>query len=222
MLNSKDLGKLRPDVGENARLWQAACRAQGLDVEISNTVRDNEYQAYLYTLGRTVKKKPDGSPQGIVTNGKVTTFHGAGLAIDFYSKSKGWSDHSFFVKCGAIAKQHGFSWAGDWKSFIEYCHIQWDNNGKSTHRNAPTMPKYEEVEDMTAEQARQIAREEIAGQNMVYRNFADIPLWGKPVMQKLLDRKAINDGKPIGIDVSYDLLRQLVINDRMGLYGGVE
>ena len=84
------------------------------------------------------------------------------------------------------------------------------------------MPKYEEVEDMTAEQTVEIARQEIAAQNTAYRNLADVPAWGAPVMRKLLDRKAINDGKPIGIDVSYDLLRQLVINDRMGLYGGTE
>lgn len=83
MVNSRNIDDLRPDVAPNAKLWLTECRAKGLDVEISNTVRDNEYQAYLYAQGRT-------RPGKIVTNGKTTTFHGAGLAIDFYSKSKGW------------------------------------------------------------------------------------------------------------------------------------
>lgn len=211
MLNSQDINKLRPDVAVNAKLWLAECRAKGLDIEISNTVRDNEYQAYLYAQGRT-------RPGNIVTNAKTTTFHGAGLAIDFYSKSKGWGDHDFFVECAAIAKKYGFSWAGDWKSFVEYCHIQWDNHGKSNHKNAPQMPLYEEEEDMTEQQTRQIAREEAKAQTTIYRNLDDVPLWGKPTVEKLLKSQAITgDGK--GIDLPYETLRILVINDRMGLYG---
>jgi hypothetical protein len=218
MDNSRDINDLRPDVAANAKLWLAECRAKGLDVEISNTVRDNEYQAYLYTLGRTVKKKADGSPQGIVTNAKITTFHGAGLAVDFYSKSKGWSDHSFFEACAVIAKKYGFSWAGDWKSFVEYCHIQWDNHRKSNHTNAPQMPLYKE-EEMTAEEIRKIAREEAKARETIYRNVEDVPEWSKSTVEKLIEHGAIS-GTGKGIDLSYEQLRILVINDRMGLYGG--
>lgn len=142
MINSRTLSDLRSDVAANAQLWLAACRALGLDVEISNTLRDNEYQAYLYAQGRS-------RPGKIVTNGRTTTFHGAGLAIDFYSQSKGWSEHSFFVRCAEIGKKYGFSWAGEWTGFVEYCHIQWDNRKRSSHRNAPPMPLYKEEIVMT-------------------------------------------------------------------------
>lgn len=143
MINSKDIADLRPDVASNARLWMADCQAQGLDVAVNSTRRDNEYQATLYAQGRT-------RPGNIVTNGKTTTFHGAGLALDFYSKSTGWSQHSFFVRCAQVAKKYGFSWSGDWKSFVEYAHIQWDNGGKAKHTNAPPMPLYRQEEiDMT-------------------------------------------------------------------------
>jgi peptidoglycan L-alanyl-D-glutamate endopeptidase CwlK len=155
MVNSQDINLLRPDVAANAKLWLAECKAKGLDIEISNTVRDNEYQAYIYAQGRT-------RPGNIVTNGKTTTFHGAGLAIDFYSASKKWGDHNFFVQCAAIAKKHGFSWAGDWKKFTEYCHIQWDNHGKSNHKNAPQMPLYKEEEDMTPQEVRAIVEKALA------------------------------------------------------------
>jgi hypothetical protein len=212
MLNSRDVNKLRPDVAANAKLWLAECRAKGLDVEISNTVRDNEYQAYLYAQGRT-------RPGNIVTNAKTTTFHGAGLAIDFYSKAKGWSDHSFFVECAAIAKKYGFSWAGDWKSFVEYCHIQWDNHRMSNHKNVPQMPLYEEEEEMTQDEVRRIAREEAKAQETIYRNVEDVPEWGKPTVEKLIEHGAIS-GTGEGINLSYEQLRLLVINDRMGLYGG--
>lgn len=177
MLNSRNIDDLRPDISLNAKLWLAECRAKGLDVEISNTVRDNEYQAYLYAQGRT-------RPGNIVTNGKTTTFHGAGLAIDFYSKSKGWSDHEFFVGCAAIAKKYGFSWAGDWTKFIEYCHIQWDNHGKSNHKNAPQMPLYTEgEEDMTAQEVRDIVDAMLTKRIVEERNAA-VDAYAKEAWEK--------------------------------------
>jgi len=176
MVNSRNIDDLRPDVAPNAKLWLTECRAKGLDVEISNTVRDNEYQAYLYAQGRT-------RPGKIVTNGKTTTFHGAGLAIDFYSKSKGWGDHNFFVQCGAIAKKYGFSWAGDWTKFIEYCHIQWDNHSKSNHKNAPQMPLYKEEEDMTAQEVRDIVDAMLAKRIVEERNAA-VDAYAKEAWEK--------------------------------------
>jgi len=151
MINSRKISDLREDVAYNVNLWLAECRSQGLDVEISNTLRDNEYQAYLYEQGRTREGN-------IVTNAKYTTYHGAGLAIDFYSRSKGWSDMKFFRRCAKIAKKYGFSWAGDWKSFVEYCHIQWDNNRQSTNKNVPLMPKYKENEKMKEQKVSDFAK----------------------------------------------------------------
>lgn len=220
MLNSRDINALRPDVIPNAKLWIAECRAKGLDIAISNTLRDNEYQAYLYTLGRTVKKKADGSPQGIVTNGKTTTFHGAGLAIDFYSKSTGWSDHDFFVQCAAIAKKYGFSWAGDWKKFTEYCHIQWDNHRKSNHRNAPKMPLYKEEKDMNEKEVKAMIEVALQAQKpTVWDKLEEVPEWGRATVEKLMKQGAIS-GTGTGLGLNFDQLRVLVINDRAGMYGG--
>lgn len=71
---------------------------------------------------------------------------------------------------------------------------------------------------MTEQQTRQIAREETKAQTIIYHNLDDVPLWGKPTVEKLLNSQAITgDGK--GIDLQYETLRVLVINDRMGLYG---
>jgi peptidoglycan L-alanyl-D-glutamate endopeptidase CwlK len=173
------MNSLRPDVAGNAKLWLAECRREGLDVELSNTLRDDEYQAYLYAQGRT-------RPGKILTYGKKTTFHGAGLAIDFYSRSTGYSHHDFFVQCGAIAKRYGFSWAGDWKSMVEYCHVQWDNHGKSNHMNAPQMPLYikEEI-PMTKDEAKKIVQDKAGLSDATIQFVADDYRYGDDLIVKL-------------------------------------
>ena len=129
MVNSRDISLLRPDVEANCRKWLERCKEAGLNVLITNTVRDKEYQEYLYAQGRT-------RPGSIVTNGKTPTFHAdtAGLAFDFCKNVKGheYDDAEFFRKAAAIAKEMGFSWGGDWKSFPDKPHIQWDNGGEWT------------------------------------------------------------------------------------------
>ena len=84
MLDSRDISLLRPDVAANCRIWLDRCRAAGLNVLVTNTVRDKEYQEYLYAQGRT-------RPGNIVTNGRTPTFHSdkAGLAWDFCKNVRG-------------------------------------------------------------------------------------------------------------------------------------
>lgn len=155
MLNSRDTGLLRPDVAANCRLWLERCSAAGLQVLVTSTVRDSAYQAWLYEQGRS-------RPGAIVTNSPTPTFHSdkAGLAFDFCKNVKGqeYSDPDFFRSAAALAKEMGFSWGGDWKSFPDLPHIQWDANGTWTSAmilkgGLPgPMPLYEEEEEtMTQE-----------------------------------------------------------------------
>ena len=151
MLNSRDIDMLRPDVAANCHKWVERCKAAGLNVLVTQTVRDYEYQESLYALGRT-------KPGNIVTNAKTPTFHalGAGLAFDFCKNVKGheYDDAAFFRKAAAIAKEMGFSWGGDWKSFVDTPHIQWDNHGKWTGamiragKQPPIMPAYNDKEEI--------------------------------------------------------------------------
>lgn len=149
MVNSRDLSLLREDVRKNCETFLRLCEEQGLRVLVTQTVRDDEYQATLYARGRT-------EPGSIVTNSKVTTFHGDGLAFDICQNIKGqeYSDAAFFLNCAAIAKHMGFTWGGDWKSIQDKPHFQWDEQGKYKWRRAKkpkTMPSYEE-DEMTQEQ----------------------------------------------------------------------
>lgn len=165
MLNSRDISRLRDDVEVNCRRWVERCKAAGLNVLVTQTVRDKEYQEYLYAQGRT-------RPGSIVTNGRTPTFHAdtAGLAFDFCKNIKGheYDDTEFFKKAAAIAKEMGFSWGGDWKSFVDMPHIQWDNGGEWTSkmilagRLPPAMPLWgenKEDDDMDVDRFKELFRE---------------------------------------------------------------
>ena len=122
MFHSSDLQYLRADVRVNCETFLVLCKEAGLNVKVTETVRDDEYQRYLAANGYASK------------TATRPTFHSAkaGLAFDICKNIKGheYDDLSFFTHCGQIAKQVGFSWGGDWKSFKDRPHIQWDAHGK--------------------------------------------------------------------------------------------
>lgn len=155
MINSSDISMLRDDVEYNCRQFIKECNKNGLNVLVTQTVRDNEYQAMLYAQGRT-------TAGSIITKSKVATFHNVlcGLAFDICKNVKGheYDDIAFFKKCGNIAKKMGFSWGGDWTAFRDMPHIQWDNYGRWTSSAIksgsypPKMPKWESEDEMTQTQ----------------------------------------------------------------------
>lgn len=119
---SRSIGDLHPRVQEMAFAWLKACRNEGIDVLITCTLRSMEDQANLYEQGRT-------KPGKIVTNAKPgESFHNYGLAIDFVPIVNGkpaWNNLDLITQIGELAEDVGFEWAGRWKRFKEYVHIQW-------------------------------------------------------------------------------------------------
>ena len=208
MLNSRDIDRLRPDVAANCRKWIERCKAAGLNVLVTQTVRDKEYQESLYAQGRT-------KPGNIVTNGRTPTFHAdtAGLAFDFCKNVKGheYDDTDFFKKAAMIAKEMGFSWGGDWKSFVDMPHIQWDNQGAWTSKMIlagkypPEMPLWgAESEDKEENEVR-------------YNTVEECPKWAQATIQKLIDKGHLS-GNGEGLNLSEDMIRVFVIHDRAGVY----
>lgn len=205
MLDSRDISLLRDDVEANCRKWLEMCKEAGLNVLITSTVRDKEYQEYLYAQGRT-------RPGSIVTNGKTPTFHAdtVGCAFDFCKNVKGheYDDNAFFAKAAALAKGLGFSWGGDWKSFTDKPHIQWDNGGEWTSKmilagnHPPRMPLAGEKEET----------------EMRYNTVKECPSWAQATIQKLVKKGYLN-GNGEGLDLSADMIRLLVIHDRAGVFG---
>lgn len=149
MINSRDLADLRSDVRRNVEIFLRLCAAEGLKVLVTQTLRDDEYQAWLYAQGRE-------RPGKVVTNSKRTSFHGAGLAFDICQNVRGaeYTDAAFFTRCGEIGKRVGFSWGGDFKGFPDRPHLQWDGRGQYSGsmvragRLPPEMPPYERSSEM--------------------------------------------------------------------------
>lgn len=194
MLNSRSLDDLRADVRSNVKALLSLCKAKGLNVLITQTKRDNEYQAYLYAQGRT-------RPGSIITNSKTTTFHGAGLAIDFCKNVKGheYADKAFFQNVATIAKGLGFSWGGDWKGFPDFPHLQWDNGGHYTTAMlragavCPQMPKYIGSACNTAKEDDYMTGEEIYKELNRYLATQGAPNWAGNELQEAITM-GITDG----------------------------
>jgi len=56
-----------------------------------------------------------------------------------------------------------------------------------------------------------------------YKYYKDIPDWGKPTVKKLMDKgylkgDGLSDGDPDDINLEHNCLKNLVLNDRAGLY----
>jgi peptidoglycan L-alanyl-D-glutamate endopeptidase CwlK len=98
---------------------------------ITQAYRSKAEQDKLYAQGRTI-------PGKIITNAKGgTSMHNYGLAIDFClvdptGKKATWDIKTDFDKDGQAdwlevvkeAKKLGFAWGGDFKTFVDYPHLQ--------------------------------------------------------------------------------------------------
>ena len=190
MLKSRDISRLRSDVAANCRAFIQRCADAGLPVLVVETVRDLEYQASLYAQGRT-------KPGKIVTNQRTPSFHWdkVGLAFDICKNVKGheYDDADFFRRCGAIGKEMGFSWGGDWTSLPDRPHFQWDDGGRYTaamvrKRNLPRMmPLYKEVSKaMTKDEAKRILKAK-AGLSDATITYLDSYRYGDDLIVKLAE-----------------------------------
>ena len=52
----------------------------------------------------------------------------------------------------------------------------------------------------------------------VYNWTLEVPEWGRPTIQKLLDKKYLTGNEKGELEITYSMLKLLVINDRAGLY----
>jgi peptidoglycan L-alanyl-D-glutamate endopeptidase CwlK len=122
MKNSRDIKDLLPVVAFKATAFVAACRAAGIDVLITSTLRDGESQDALYAQGRT-------TPGQRVTNARAgQSMHNYACAFDFVPIVHGkamWDDTKTFARCGAIAESLGLEWGGRWTSRPDMPHCQY-------------------------------------------------------------------------------------------------
>lgn len=115
MKNSRLISDLHPYVKGLCIKHIELCKQNGIDLLVTSTLRDAEYQRYLY-------EEVPGS-----TTTPLIGPHGFRLAYDVVPLVNGDADWDSpqWNKIGRLGKCIGLEWAGDWKSFIEKAHFQY-------------------------------------------------------------------------------------------------
>ena len=237
---SRDITMCHPELQEKAAKLVVECKKRGLIVKLGECFRSAAEQDALYAQGRT-------KPGNIVTNAKGSSYssmHQWGVAFDVirndgkgaYNNSDGW-----FNKVGRIGKALGLEWGGDWTNPVDTPHFQlkqWGSTPSKLKRLYGNVNEFKKIwknykiqnikeeKDMTEADVKKIAKQVAndliykyvtSKEEKVYYKLDEVPEWGKSTVKKLLD-KGILKGTDKGLDLSYTLLRFLVMNDRAGLY----
>ena len=119
---------------------------------------------------------------------------------------------------GVFAAYLGITWGGIW-NVPDMPHFE-----VSEAWEKPKTMREELSEEMTAEERARLDRiEEIVtdianGMPRVYHYTMSLPDWARATVQKLLDKGLLHGAALNDLNLSEDVLRVLVINDRAGIY----
>lgn len=119
---------------------------------------------------------------------------------------------------GVLAAYLGITWGGIW-NVPDMPHFE-----VSEAWEKPKTMREELSEEMTAEERARLDRiEEIItdianGMPRVYHYTMSLPDWARATVQKLLDKGLLRGAAEDDLNLSEDVLRVLVINDRAGIY----
>lgn len=117
--SERNIATLHPRVQPIAREFVRRCVAAGLDARIICGTRTYAEQDALYEQGRT-------KPGPIVTKARGgQSNHNFGLAFDIgiFASGKYLGSSPLYKKAGAIGRELGLEWGGDWK-FVDEPHFQ--------------------------------------------------------------------------------------------------
>ena len=208
---SRDIKLLHPKLRRIVPEILAKCKAAGLPVLVTQTLRTQAEQDALYWQGRT-------TPGKIVTNVRWPNgAHCWGVAFDFCRNVRGreYDDSDgFFAKVASIAKPYGLRWGGDWTRFVDKPHLELAEfmPGGSAAWLIKTYGSPEKF--MAAWEEEDMVR---------YKTIGDVPSAFAQVVWELMARGIIlgdgnKDLKNRVIDLSEDMARVLVYLDRAGVF----
>lgn len=138
MINSRDIKLLKPYVQYLCKKLIEECKKQGINILITSTVRDQEYQSSLYAQGRT-------RSGNIVTNAKYIGAHGFGLAFDVVPLVNGkpvWNNTALWNKIGQIGMSIGLEWGGSWRTISDKPHFQYVRGLSDSQLRAGKLPVF--------------------------------------------------------------------------------
>jgi len=211
-MDSRDINDLHPAVARGARELIARMNAAGFSaVGISSTYRSIERQNEIFAQGRT-------APGAIVTNARGgESMHNFRLAFDIFQNIRGqeWNNPHFFETGGRIWQEMGGVWGGSWTTFVDRPHMEYAGGLTLAQlQRGIALPQYHRMPWETVNDTDN-KEEEV---EMRFNKVEELPDWAVETVEKLL-RSGHLKGTGSNLDLSLDMLRMLVINDRAGVFG---
>lgn len=224
----RDIAELTPLAQKACNLFMAKCKAAGYDIFITETYRSQERQNYLYSLGRT-------RPGNIVTWTKNSR-HTNRRAWDIATRGGNLYDESVLRKCGEIAKKLGITWGGTW-STPDTPHFEisasWNESKEEINMEElralqekvgyidDTVTRLHDVVSCIDDSLTNLYASVNALIDRVdkrYNSIDELPSWARSTIEKLINRGMLQGDEYGALNLSDEMLRILVINDRAGLY----
>ncbi|MCI1745122.1 MAG: M15 family metallopeptidase [Heyndrickxia oleronia] len=132
----RDISELNPVAQKACKLFMEECKKAGLGIFITETYRSQARQDYLYAQGRT-------RPGNKVT-WTLKSNHTGRMAWDIaVNPPKSLYDTATLKKAGAIAKNLGITWGGDWKGTPDQPHFEVKSNWQAPKKNQTANVKEE-------------------------------------------------------------------------------
>ncbi|MCL2565980.1 MAG: M15 family metallopeptidase [Defluviitaleaceae bacterium] len=211
-INSRNIDDLHPTVARGCREFIRRMNAAGFaHVGISSTYRDNVHQDWLFAQGRT-------RPGNIVTNARGgQSIHNYGLAFDFFQNIRGqeWNNPHFFDTGGRIWQEMGGVWGGSWVRFVDRPHCEYTGGiSLSSLQSGIRLP----LDSKMLWEAADNQENSKEVRTMRYNTIEELPLWARPTVEMLVKTNRLQGEGEGRLNLSEDMLRLLVINDRAGLY----
>ncbi len=201
MINSRRIEDLNIVLQRGANEFLERCKKAGLNPIITQTLRDKEYQDFLYSKGRTTKGE-------IVTNARGgTSFHNYGLAFDICKNEKGaeYSDDSFFEKAGDIWTEMGGVWGGNFKSIKDKPHFEF--SAELTIKDLQSGKKLDKNKKMKWEEEMEKSEFVLSNINIQY---GDETLGLEAINYGKQNYIKIRDVEQFGLKVKYDSKTKII------------
>jgi peptidoglycan LD-endopeptidase CwlK len=121
--NLDNINKLASRTKEKALAWHEYCKLHKIEILIYETIRTKAKQREYIQTGASQTMK---------------SYHLVGQALDFVpvnSRAQAmWDgyDSKLIQQAVRYAKELGFEWGGDWKSFVDKPHLQYNYKGYGT------------------------------------------------------------------------------------------
>lgn len=225
------------------------CYKRGVNIRITHGLRTIAEQEALYAQGRTVLYDKDGKKLSKVTNARGGySNHNFGVAIDFVLMASGYDIKADADKDGQAdwyevveeAKKLGFTWGGDWKSFVDNPHFEMTFGLTTAQFRAGKRPTQSQINavlaniqatkgednEMTIEEkaAFKALQETVAAQAKRIETLegrdkmAKVPTWAEAACVAAKKAGVIDTAN----DGSYDFYRFITVLYRRGFFGTVD